>query len=231
MMKKIMWGISLIPFIVTGIVLQFFPDTIPMHYDLEGNIDRWGNKAEQFIFPISILIITGFWNILISHYERKSKAASTEKEATEAISNGKLLCIVGISQAAMFGIMHFFGLYGSYIEANTGLSHAAFDIGKISCILGGIVFVILGNFLPKAKKNSAVGVRTAWSMYNDNTWRKSNRFGAISLIVAGLLTILTTIFTSGMISTVMLIVYLIISSIITILYSKIVYEQEKKMNK
>ena len=38
--------------------------------------------------------------------------------------------------------------------------------------------------MTKAKRNTVVGFRTAWSMYNDNTWRKSNRFGAISIVVA-----------------------------------------------
>lgn len=51
--------------------------------------------------------------------------------------------------------------------------------------------------MTKAKRNTVVGLRTAWSMYNDNTWRKSNRFGAISIVIA-------------------------------ILYSKRVYEQEKR---
>ena len=45
--------------------------------------------------------------------------------------------------------------------------------------------------MTKAKRNTVVGFRTAWSMYNDNTWRKSNRFGAISIVVAGVLTIIT----------------------------------------
>lgn len=75
--------------------------------------------------------------------------------------------------------MHLFLLYGAYIEANTGLNHATFDIANISCILAGIVFIILGNYMPKTKKNNVVVARTAWSMYNNNTWRKSNRFGSI----------------------------------------------------
>ena len=33
--------------------------------------------------------------------------------------------------------------------------------------------------MTKAKKNSVVGVRTVWSMHNDNTWRKSNLIGDV----------------------------------------------------
>lgn len=51
-MKKIMWIVAMIPVVVTSVVLQFMPDIIPMHHDLEGNTDRWGSKTESFIFPV-----------------------------------------------------------------------------------------------------------------------------------------------------------------------------------
>ena len=230
-MKKIMWILAMIPMVVTGIVLQFFPDEIPMHHDLAGNTDRWGNKTESFIFPVVILFATLFWYLFVLAYEKKAAKAKTDKEQMEAGSSAKLLCIVGISQAVMFGIMHYFILYSSYVQADTGSSRATIDIAKVSCILCGILLIVIGNYLMKAKKNAVVGVRTAWSMYNDDTWRKSNRFGAIALIITGLLTIVTTAFTSGNMSTVFMLVYLISATIITIVYSIKVHDQEVKKEK
>ena len=171
-MKKIMWIVAMIPVVVTSVVLQFMPDIIPMHHDLEGNTDRWGSKTESFIFPVIILFITLFWHLLIYVFEKKSKNANTEKEQMEAKSSAKVLCVVGISQAIMFGIMHYFILYSSWIQANAGGEHAVIDIAKVSCILCGIIFIVLGNFMTKAKRNAVVGVRTVWSMHNDNTWRR-----------------------------------------------------------
>lgn len=72
-MKKIMWIVAMIPVVVTSVVLQFMPDIIPMHHDLEGNTDRWGSKTESFIFPVIILFITLFWHLLIYVFEKKSK--------------------------------------------------------------------------------------------------------------------------------------------------------------
>lgn len=184
---------ALIPVAVTSIVLQFMPDIIPMHHDLAGNTDRWGSKMESFIFPVIIMFITLFWYLLIRVYEKKAVNAEVEKEQLEAKSAAKVLSIVGLSQAVMFGIMHYFILYSSYVQASTGGSKSTIDIAKVSCILCGIMFVVLGNFMTKAKKNSVVGVRTVWSMHNDNTWRKSNLIGAICIICAGLLTIITTV--------------------------------------
>ncbi len=70
-------------------------------------------------------------------------------------------------------------------------------------ILMGIIFIILGNFMTKTRINSTVGVRIGWSMYNDNTWRKSNRFGA----------------------------YVILASVATLIYAHKVYVQEIESEK
>ena len=90
------------------------------------------------------------------------------------------------------------------------------------------MLVVVGNFMTKAKKNAIVGVRTTWSIYSDNTWRKSNRFGAICIIVVGLLTIITTVFTNGIISTIFLLMYLLLATVIVVIYSKKVYNHERK---
>lgn len=224
----------MVPFVVTSLILQELPDKLPMHYDLQGNIDRWGSKTEELIFPIIILLFIGFWHVMIAYYEKKAKmipedkAASVNKAQAVAKSNSKLLTIVGICMAVMFGVMHFAILYASCVQANAGLSTMTLDIGKLTCTLAGIFFIIIGNFLPKTKVNSIVGVRTPWSMYNENTWRLSNRFGAWLLIIAGLLTILTTVVANGNISTIMLLVYLIAASVVLIIYSKIVYDRERR---
>ena len=227
-MKRIMWIAAFIPVIVTSIVLQFLPDVIPMHYDTKGNIDRWGSKSESFVLPIIILVVTLFWHILIYFFEKKSEKADTEKAQMEARNNVKVLYIVGIVEALMFGVMQYFSLYSAYIQVSTESNKTSVDMAKVSCILCGLMIVVLGNYMTKTKINSTVGLRTVWSMHNDNTWRKSNRFAAIAFIIAGLLTIITTVFASGMLSTVGLLVYIIIAAIVSVIYSKIVYDQEVK---
>lgn len=56
-MKKIMWIVAMIPVVVTSVVLQFMPDIIPMHHDLEGNTDRWGSeKQKALFFPVNYFV-------------------------------------------------------------------------------------------------------------------------------------------------------------------------------
>lgn len=225
-MKKIMWAISILSFVLTAIVLQFMPDSVPMHYDLAGNADRWGSKYENFLFPVVILLLSLHWHLFIAHFEKKAAKASAEKERAEALSNAKVLKIVGISMAAMFTAMQGFILYSAYVEVSVNSAQAYVDIGKVSCILMGVMLIILGNYLPKTKKNHIAGLRVSWSMYNDITWRKCNRFGGTAMIIAGLCGIITTVFARSVIAVVLLLVYILAATVITLIYSHKVYVAE-----
>ena len=226
-MKKIMWIISFIALIGTAIVLQYMPDRVPMHYDMSGNIDRWGSKYENMIFPIIILLMSLFWTLFIRHYDRKAEKVSDEKESAGARSNAKVIGIAGLCMAAMFTVMQGFLLYGSYTEAISGAERETVDIAKVTCILMGIFFILIGNVMTKTRINSNVGVRVSWSRYNETTCRKSNRFGAIAIIAAGLLTIITATFMKNSFAAIMIAVfYIILASIASVVYAYMVYKKE-----
>ena len=74
--------------------------------------------------------------------------------------------------------------------------------------------------------NRVAGVRVSWSMYNYTTWMKSNRLGAVAMIIVGVLTIITTVFTKSSIAVIMLIIYLLVATVITLIYSYKVYKKE-----
>ena len=57
---------------------------------------------------------------------------------------------------------------------------------------------------------------------------KSNLIGAICIICAGLLTIITTVFANGIISTILMLVYIILASVIAVIYSKKEFDIERK---
>jgi uncharacterized membrane protein len=63
-------------------------------------------------------------------------------------------------------------------------------------------------------------------MHNDVTWAKSNRFGGITLMIVGLMTIITAIFADSMLATGLMLVYLFVSVIVMLVYSYKVYKKE-----
>ncbi len=225
--KIIMWVVTLLPLVITTIVIQFMPEKIPMHYDISGNIDRWGSRNEQFVFPVMIILFTLFFVCLIRYYGKKKVSARTDKERAEAANNEGVMVIASTAMAFMFSIMHYFFLFKAYAEAAGGEVIKALDINVVTNVLLGIVFIILGNVMPKTRANFTVGLRTVWSMENDRTWAESNRLGGIVLIIAGVITIIETIIIGGIISTLVMLGILIAATIGMVYVSYVAYKKYK----
>lgn len=225
MKNKILTILTVLPLIITAVVLRFMPDKIPGHYDAAGNIDRWGSKYESFILPCIIVVMTLFWLCFIKYFENKQKKSTNEKEINESANNAKMIYYVADSMAIMFGVMQCFILYSAFIASKGELTTSAVDFSVVTNVCMGLLFVVLGNMLPKAKRNSVIGVRTVWSMHNDETWAKSNRMGGILLMISGFLTIIESLIIGGIASTFIMLGILIASTIISTVYSYKVYQK------
>lgn len=227
MKNKILWAVTLLPLAVTTIVIQLMEDNVPMHEDIAGNIDRWGSKYENYLFPVIIIVMTLFWKCFLRYFRKKQITAKTEKEVQEAKNNEKLIYAVALGMAIMYNVMHYFIMYGQIIVCRNNMSTDAVDINVITNVLGGIFMLALGNMMPKAKRNSVAGVRTVWSMENDQTWATSNRFGGKVLMITGILIVAETIFIGGFTSTLITLGLIIAASVIAVVYSYKAYKKYK----
>lgn len=225
-MKRIMWTVAMLPLIAAVFILQYMPDSVPMHYNASGSIDRWGSKYEILILPASILGVALLFQIIIMVYEKKISESSDEKDKIRLSSNLKVMKIVSITVSLVFGVMCGFIMYNTWSVAKGNMDSQAVDMMKITAILMGVMLIVLGNFMPKTKRNHMVGMRIKWSLYNDITWRKSNLAASIFMMIAGFCTIVTAIFTGSMISLVMLMIYLSAAIIGSLIYSYGVYKKE-----
>lgn len=175
-LKKILFITSVIPLIIVLIALQFLPEKIPAHYDLHMNIDRWGSKYESLLFPAFTILMAAFM------YGMSRFAAKQENGE----SNQKVLLISGTAINFIFTAMTIWSLLSAF-NAVENLKIG----GKISIniifISAGIVMTVIGNFMPKCKLNSVIGLRTKWSMANEDVWFKCQRFGGVLFVVCGII--------------------------------------------
>jgi len=58
----------------------------------------------------------------------------------------------------------------------------------------GLLFIIIGNYLPKTRSNWLIGIRTPWTLSSDITWEKTHRIGGRLFLGAGILTIISALF-------------------------------------
>lgn len=188
MKKKLVFYILMfLPLAAVLIALQFLPDRIPAHYGFDGQVTRWGSKYEALIFP-AMTVLLGVIMLALAKFSSKQE---------ESGSNNERVCLaVGIASMALLSAMTAYFLYTDF-HAVQNLSTMALDVNQMMFGLLGIAMVILGNIMPKLRLNSVVGLRTAWSMKNETTWKKSQRFGGVSFIVGGAAIIVTCFFTKG----------------------------------
>lgn len=219
MKTKILWILTLLPIFITLIAIQFMPDIIPAHYDAMGNIDRWGSKYESFIFPAIIVVCTVHWSLFLRYYSKKQATSTDDKVIKEAKINQKVLYYVAFLMAFLFTIMHCTFMYSSITASKSVDSTIPVDIYVIVNIALAGFYIIIGNIMPKCKMNSVVGLRTCWSMENDITWAKSNRFAGISLMISGVLIIIETVLIGGTMSLYVMFGVIMLNTIISVVYS------------
>lgn len=186
--KKIAFYVLMfLPLAATLIALQYLPEQIPAHYDFNNQVTRWGSKYESLIIP-AITIVFGLFMLAMARY-----AAKREKSGN---NNEKLCITTGIVSLILFNAMTGYFLFTDFNRIET-LSSVALDINQLTAGILGIVMIICGNIMPKARMNSFIGLRTVWSMKNETAWKKSQRFGGISFIIAGVIMLSLSFFTSG----------------------------------
>ena len=107
------------------------------------------------------------------------------------------------------------------------LSIGNIDFYTLMTILISILTIALAKITMKSKPNAVIGLRTSWSMYNENTWEVSNYYTGIILIIAGFLSILSAIVLGGLTSQILMVVFLVLAAIISCVISYRVYREAK----
>lgn len=213
-LNKIMLTLSLLPTLVTSVFLFFMNDTVPMHYNASGAVDRYGSKYENFIFPAIILLMYAFYIVYIKIYTKYST------NSVEKINNNvKITTIVVTSIIAAFNIFQlmFLILAISKPDSMTFTDNVPFIINTVMALM----LIIAGNFLPKTKRNSFIGVKTSWTESSDLAWYESNRAGGIAFVITGILTIIESSFIRGIDSTFVMVGILLVSIAVAYIYAYI----------
>lgn len=176
---------------VFGAALAFLPDTVPVHYNFAGEADRMGSKLEFLLFPG---IMAGMGAVFALIARRCGKRDTKEGALTE-----KILLITAFFEVLLFGGLGLYFMWKAarYTPGDVGPAASA-DFMRFLGIGTGVLLVLLGNVMPKAARNAVFGLRTKWSMANDEAWRRSQRFGGFSAVAVGFLLIVAGMFLDGL---------------------------------
>lgn len=185
--KIVFYGLMFLPLISAFIALQFLPEQIPAHYGLNNQVTRWGSKYEVLIVPI-VTAVLGTFFLGIARIAAKKE---------ENGNNNENICIAaGIVTLIIFNTMTGYALYAGFNKIEN-LSSNKFDVNQLLFGILGIAMIIVGNIMPKLRMNAVTGLKTKWSMKNEATWKKSQRFGGITCIIGGIAIVVICFFVQG----------------------------------
>lgn len=83
----------------------------------------------------------------------------------------------------------------------------------------GLLFMIIGNYLPKVKQNNTIGIRVVWTLQDEENWSATHRFSGKLWVASGVLCMLCGLFGESIAALILYIVSIMAAAIVSILYS------------
>ena len=150
------------------------PDSLAVHFDLEGNPNGWMPRpVGAFFGPVFILLLAGLLRGVRRIDPREENYARFDR-AYETIVASVLLLLLGTH----------------LIVIATALGFRV-PVGRLVPALVGGLFVATGNVMPQMRPNWWFGVRTPWTLSNDRVWTRTHRLAGYSMTGAGIVMILS----------------------------------------
>jgi immunity protein, SdpI family len=184
------------------------PERVATHWDMNGDVNGYSSKiVATVIFPILLLVVWGFMRGL-PRVDPWRPNYSKMQGAYDLVVNAGLT-VVCLVQLAV-------------IAVNLG---APISIARLAPVVVGVVFVMIGNVLPRARQNFWFGIRTPWTLTNARVWERTHRVGGYLMVAAGVLVIVAAFLPIEM-SGVVIAVPLLAAGLISVIYSYIAWRQE-----
>lgn len=213
-MKKLFSTLTFLPLVISVFAFSLLPEQIPVHFNLAGEVDRWGSRLEIFILPVLVAVI----GLLYRRWVEWTLRRQTQ-------NSSRALYIAGCAMLAIFNGIFFVMLYTSFAWVDR-MAVPGEAIMRITNLLIGLSLIPLGNVMPKVKRNGVFGLRTKWSMANDTCWNLSQRFGGLSFVITGCLIVLGSILISNpTYQSILMIVLILLDTVFCVIYSYQVYQK------
>jgi uncharacterized membrane protein len=160
--------------LASAIAYSQLPERVATHWNVRGEPDRYGSPMEAlFVIPIVMLAVWGLLRVLPKvdpFRDNYAKFAGTYELVIDLV-------------LGMMLMMH--------VAVLLGASGAPQTVATIVRAGMGVMFIVLGNIMPRTRQNWFVGVRTPWTLSNPRVWEKTHRVAGYGFVALGFLVLLT----------------------------------------
>ena len=196
--------LTLTPMIVGLILWNKLPIEIPTHFGINGEADGYSSKYFA-VFGLPLMMLA--FHILCIF---ATKADPKTKGLSDKVFTLVLYIIPAVSllMCAM--------IYPVALGNNV-------QVGTVTIIFMGLLFVISGNYLPKCKQSYTVGIKLPWTLEDAENWNKTHALAGKLWFAGGLIIIATSFLESPVIFFAITVVMIIVPTV----YSYLLYKNKK----
>jgi len=198
-----------IPFIYLAYIWNMLPKQVPLHWNINGEIDRYGSKLELLLIPILLPLLIYVIFLIIPIIDPKKRI----KKMGKKYYNLKFLLTLFMSTFAIIII---------YYAQNKSITNPNYLV-----LIVGILFIILGNYYKTIKPNYFLGIKTPWTLESDVIWKKTHYLAGILWFIGGILIMILSLILDTKWNFRIFIGITIVIALIPILYSFILYKKQK----
>ena len=201
-------GLCLLAILPGLMVYDRLPEEIATHFGLDGEPNGYSSRLFAVIgLPLVVTLIQMVYCITTNLFRKNRDMNRAEKVI-------RFLFPTGLYAVQIFMLMYSMG--------------KATDIMTFIGVLETVLFLVLGNYLPKVRRTTFFGIRTPHTLANEEVWDRTHRFAGVVYIIAGITCMIMTV--TGM-HAVLLLVFLFVTIGIPFIYSEILYRRVKAKNR
>ena len=203
-------AIVLLPFIYLAYIWNQLPEKVPMHWNIKGEIDRYGEKVELIIIPIFLPLLVYIIFLVVPKIDPKNRLNKM----------GNKLQTIKFLLTTLMSILALFIIYTAKNESFTNPNYMVLIIG--------VLYIVLGNYFKTLKANYFIGIRTPWTLEKETVWKKTHELGGKLWFIGGIIVVIASLILRKETN---FTVFLIITGIITIIpivYSYLTFKNEQK---
>ena len=166
--------ITMIPAVIGAILWDRLPDVMATHFGFNDQPDGFGGKA-FVVFAMPLIMLALLWaGAFITAHDPKKQNISGKMFSL-------VLWIVPAVSLIMAAVLY---------PYNLGYR---MDMTFIMGIFLGLMFVIIGNYMPKARPNYTIGIRVPWTLSDEDNWNRTHRLAGFIWVAGGVLIIVLTL--------------------------------------
>lgn len=186
-------------------VYPHLPEKVPSHWNIHGEVDAYSSRFFGAFFAPLLTMGIYFLMLLVPYVDPKR---DNYQRFTSAYT------FLRWSLVAFFSV-----IYGATILV--ALDYPI-NVGLIVKAMVSILFLVIGNFMGQFRHNYFVGIRTPWTLANEEVWQRTHRFGS-KIWVAGALVCLSMSLIDSAWGAVVFFTAVMVMTIIPIVYSYIIF--------